>query len=147
MNGGKNPLLCDAEGTERGGLGLCILPETLFLAASLPLSVYSLCTGEAKFSHIETEAWRGNKNRNEFVVTVCRNSQGCSIIRTECDRWEKTEKDKELWISELICVLIVNCVCWQMKTIYITGDERWHIALMWHIYTTDTCIEIVKNYY
>lgn len=79
-------LRCEAEEQEKGGGVVCILPETLFLASSLPLSV---CVPhpppsrivEAKFSCIETEAWCRSKNRNKFMVRARRNDHGCSIIR------------------------------------------------------------------
>lgn len=38
---GENVLLCHARGEEKEGGGLYFLPETLFLAPSLLLSVYS----------------------------------------------------------------------------------------------------------
>lgn len=81
---------------ERGGAegALCILPEILFLAASLPLLVYSPMRGAAKFSCTVTEACSRNKNRNGFVVRAHSNSQRCSIIRgTEGDR-SKNKKNQ-----------------------------------------------------
>lgn len=67
---GENVLLCHARGEEKEGGGLYFLPETLFLAPSLLLSVYSPTHGEAKFSRrrgrnvmlepkIDTNWWSG----------------------------------------------------------------------------------------
>lgn len=64
MNGGKNLLLCDAEEGERERGGLCILPENLFLAASLPLSVYS-----PRMGRLNLAAWRQKRGAETKIET------------------------------------------------------------------------------
>lgn len=130
---GKNLLLCNVRGRREGREGLCILPETLFLAPSLPLSVYSWIPvdGEAKYSCTEADAWCRNKNRNKFMVRACRTTArgAASLGRTEQDRWRKLER----WRGEgeapsymcnwMMCVLTdQNCIHYMCV--------RWHVTLL-----------------
>lgn len=106
MNGGKNLLLCDAEGEKRGRL--YFLPETLFLAASLPLSVYSPCMGRlnlAALRHkrdaetkIELNLWSGNAGQQPGVQ---HHFGGQSKMERE------NGKDKEYKAPSCMCTLNV----------------------------------------
>lgn len=79
MNGGKNLLLLEEERVERGGGRLCVLPESLFLAASPPLSVYFPCMGKLNIAaqrqnrgadtKIETNLWPGSAETAEGAAS------------------------------------------------------------------------------
>ena len=84
MNGGKK---CAAEGKEKGRGWLCVLPDNLFLAASLPLSVYSPCV-----SRLNLAAERRERRAGIKIETSLWSERATSLERTNKTDREQNEE-------------------------------------------------------
>lgn len=129
-------------GRRRGREGFSILPETLFLAASLPLSVYSPCT-----ERLNLASQRQNRHAETKIETslwsehAARTARGAaSLGRTEHDRGNEQER-------QTVGVLVVACVLTDQNNTRYRCVRR-HVGLLQHlksiIYTRKT--GLIQNF-